>query len=168
MPSTVADIFGAARLILDGVVPWGATIPNKSPGVYVVSLGMDPVSCTACEPLCPISRDALEQWLFACSRLTLDGTRPTVNALRGRLRSFWLSDEVVLYIGKATSLQRRVCGYYNTPLGASKPHAGGHFLKVLNNLCGLSIHYAAARCPARCEHLETISSRESVQSAVPE
>lgn len=33
--------------------------------------------------------------------------------------------------------------YYNTPLGARKPHAGGWPLKTLENLDELCVHYAA-------------------------
>jgi hypothetical protein len=73
--------------------------------------------------------------------------------LDGRLASFWLRDEVVLYVGKATSLSQRVAQYYATPLGARRPHAGGHFLKTLSNLDQLHVHDAVSPDPPRSEHL---------------
>jgi hypothetical protein len=48
----------------------------------------------------------------------------------------------VVYIGLATSLRGRVGGYYRTPLGAMKPHAGGWWLKTLAVLDQLWVHYA--------------------------
>lgn len=49
-----------------------------------------------------------------------------------RLATFWLPDEVVLYIGLAgASVRKRVRQYYRTPLGDKRPHAGGWWLKTL-------------------------------------
>ena len=56
-------------------------------------------------------------------------------------------------MGKATSLSQRVAQYYATPLGARRPHAGGHFLKTLSNLDQLHVHDAVSPDPPRSEHL---------------
>jgi hypothetical protein len=59
--------------------------------------------------------------------------------------AFWLSDEVVLYVGLAGQpLRTRVRQYYRTPLGAKRPHAGGWWLKTLGVLDELWVHYAAS------------------------
>jgi hypothetical protein len=58
-----------------------------------------------------------------------------------RLGLYWLPDEAIVYIGKATSLYSRVGGYYSTLLGDKRPHAGGHWIKTLTNLASLTVHY---------------------------
>src|SRR5437879_2359420 len=70
---------------------------------------------------------------------------------RPRVASFWLPDEVILYVGKATSLSTRVRQYYSTPLGARSPHAGGHFLKTLSILGELTVHFATTVEPGPTE-----------------
>jgi hypothetical protein len=74
--------------------------------------------------------------------LALDGGRPTAAQLVDRLAIYWLPDEAIVYIGKATSLRGRVGGYYSTELGDKRPHAGGHWIKTLSNLASLTVHYA--------------------------
>jgi hypothetical protein len=51
----------------------------------------------------------------------------------------------------ATSLSDRVEQYYQTPIGARRPHAGGYFLKLLSNLDRLWVHYALCRDPSAAE-----------------
>jgi hypothetical protein len=73
--------------------------------------------------------------------------------LCNRLAGFWLSDENVIYIGKATSLKTRIAAYYNTPLGNRGPHAGGHWVKtlslaVLNQVC---VYFAETASPEDAE-----------------
>lgn len=56
-----------------------------------------------------------------------------------------MPDETILYIGKAgTSLNRRVRQYYNTNLGDSKPHAGGHWIKTLDVINDLNIYWTSS------------------------
>lgn len=95
-------------------------------------------------PSAPISYDAVDELLGICPELTLDGrASPTRDAFTDRVRSYWLPDECVLYIGLAGQpLRRRVRQYYRTPLGAARPHKGGWWLKLLSVLDGTCVHYA--------------------------
>jgi len=145
MPSTVSGIFAGASLKPAGVVRWGTPIPESAQGVYVVALADDvTVACaSAAIPAAPLSGGALEHLMFVRPELRLDGAVADVDALADRLRGFWLSDEVILYIGLAGQpLRTRVRQYYRTPLGARKPHAGGWWLKTLSVLDELWVHYA--------------------------
>jgi hypothetical protein len=90
----------------------------------------------------PLDLRQFDAWLSACPMLTLDQKRPTAAQLADRVRQFWLPDEVILYIGLATSLSERVNKYYQTPIGERRPHAGGYFLKLLSNIDQLWVHYA--------------------------
>jgi hypothetical protein len=142
MATTVADAFIAAGLVRSGLVQWGQRLPSKHSGVYIVSLSkvLDDTDAALKHP--PLARGELERWLSVCPMLTMDGLTPTLEALYARVESFWIADEVVLYIGLATNLSERLSQYYRTPIGAPKPHSGGCFLKLLSSLSKLWIHYA--------------------------
>ena len=86
------------------------------------------------------------------STLRLDQSRPTANALAARLAEFWIPGEAVVYIGLAgTSLRSRVRGFYRTPLGDPRPHAGGHWLKTLLQLNTYSVWWSETHEPDRYE-----------------
>jgi hypothetical protein len=146
----VQSLFAAADVPLAGVVGWRNRVPVSGPGVYVIALSHDAASLSGAAG-CPVSRVALEEWLERRPELTLDGRRPTIDEVTARLRAFWLPDEPVLYIGKATSLATRVGQYYATPLGARRPHAGGHFLKTLAALDELHVFYGPCADPLNAE-----------------
>lgn len=141
MPSSVTDVFAAAGLAPEGVVPWGAPMPISEPGVYVVALTADATSVAQISEL-PLDEEALAT-LLARPELRVDGEPATHDALAARFAACWLPDEVVVYIGLSSRpLRQRVREYYVTRLGTSRPHAGGWFVKTL--AAPLSVHYAAA------------------------
>lgn len=149
----MTNLADAAAIGEMSTVRWGEPVRETRGGVYLVSLTRAADSLNGALAQCPLSPEAVEGWLDARPELLLDGHRPSAAELAARLASFWLPDEVVLYVGKATSLSRRVAQYYATPLGARRPHAGGHFLKALSNLNELYLHYAVSPDPPRSEHL---------------
>jgi hypothetical protein len=157
VPSTVADIFIAAGTSPVGVVQWGTRpAPPASPsapttGIYVVALTNELGDCGGGLERPPISETAIDELLAVRPELTLDRARPTREQLVRRLASFWFPDEVVIYIGLAGprknhpvqgEVAKRVGEYYDTPLGANGPHAGGWPLKTLACLDDLYVHYA--------------------------
>lgn len=176
MPTSVADAFAAAGLTRDDVVRWGTKPSIPLPGVYIVSLSASADGTDGSMMSAPIAIEVFERWLDVRPELTLEGVRPTVEQLMDRVRQFWLKDEVILYIGKATSLSSRVGQYYRTPIGARRPHAGGYFLKLLSNLDQLWVHYAACDHPSTaedsmlesfCEGVSVDSRRELLDPAHP-
>ena len=51
------------------------------------------------------------------------------------LESFWLHDEVIIYIGKAgtsNTIYNRIKNFKKHQLGCKRPHRGGHWLKTLS------------------------------------
>jgi hypothetical protein len=157
VPSTVADIFAAAGASPAGVVPWGISpappVHRLAPatGIYVVALTDELNSRAGALAAPPISEAAVKELLAVRPELTLDGARPTREQLHRRLARFWFPDEVVVYIGLAGlrtnrpaqgEVAKRVREYYDTPLGANGPHAGGWPLKTLACLHELYVHYA--------------------------
>lgn len=144
VPSTVATLLAAVDLKPAGCVPWGTRVPEMAAGVYLVSISRfaDAINCQHLEA--PLSTAALDQLRAACPALTLDGKRrPDGKQLAARIGSYWLPDETVLYIGLAGQpLRTRVRQYYQTPLGAARPHRGGWWLKTLTVLTDLHVHFA--------------------------
>ncbi|GIK17804.1 MAG: hypothetical protein BroJett003_27680 [Planctomycetota bacterium] len=61
------------------------------------------------------------------------------------MNEFWLPDESIVYIGKATCIRKRLNQFHRHKLGSRSLHAGGHWLKTLSNLGELHIHYCT--CP---------------------
>ena len=108
----------------------------------------------------PMSESAAAELLAVRPELTVDDARPSGPQLAERLAAFWFPDEVVLYIGRAGPRKRmpaqgevamRVGEYYDTPLGANGPHAGGWPLKTLSCLPDLYVHYAYCEEVKRAE-----------------
>lgn len=143
MPISVAEVFEAAELQPGGVCRWSDSVPSSRPGIYVVAQTRDPSAHYPSADRAPINHASLAELLAARPELSIDGKPGNIRQLKSRLESFWLTDEPILYIGLAgTSLRTRVNQYYRTPLGASKPHAGGWWLKTLSKLDQLHVHYA--------------------------
>jgi hypothetical protein len=151
MPITIAEAFVAAGLSPGGCVTWGTKPTTLGSGVYIVSLAESLDSLDGALPRAPLSSTAFERWLNVCPDLTVDGARPTIEELMRRVAAFWLRDEVIVYVGLATSLSSRLRQYYRMPVGARRPHAGGYFLKLLSNLDSLWVHYAQSSDPASAE-----------------
>jgi hypothetical protein len=168
MPTTIAEAFATVGLVREDIVRWGTKPTTSKPGVYIISLteSLDTCDGKLIEP--PLAAAEFQQWLDVCPKLTLDGNRPTIHQLMDRIQRFWIPDEIILYIGLATSLSTRLLAFYRTPIGARGPHAGGYFLKLLSGLDQLCVNYA--QCPdfelaedrmlrRFCEHVSQDSRR---------
>lgn len=137
----MVSVMGAAGLEPEGVVSWGELINTDEPGIYMVSTGANPEVVGHEHRPAPIDLEKIRTLLSVRPELTVDGVRPSADALTERLSEFWLPDENILYIGLATDLHDRVNQYYGTPLGARRPHAGGWFLKSLEGLDNTFVHW---------------------------
>jgi transcription elongation factor GreA len=94
-------------------------------------------------PKAPIEIAKVGKWIERVETLRLDGTRPTSKALAGRLASFWLPSQTVLYIGSSdTSVARRILAMARTELGDRRPFSGGHWLKTLRSLDGVRVWWS--------------------------
>lgn len=141
MPSSVVDLFAAARLEPEGVVRWGKPVDYDRSGVYLVAITDDPNSRFGL-PQALIAPAVVDQLLTIRPELTLYGRRPSATELSACIAGFWSADEPILYIGLASSLRSRVRDFYRTAAGARRPHSGGWFLKTLSNIDDLYVHFA--------------------------
>lgn len=145
--TTVEQLFRAAGVDLQGSVPWGAAIPIARPGVYVVSTSADAAKESGPET-CPVDLEAVRALLQIQPDATVDGTTADIASVDRRLRAMWVPLNTVVYIGLAgTSLQKRICEYYRTKIGARAPHAGGWPIKMLAILNDLTVHYGESGDP---------------------
>jgi hypothetical protein len=141
MPTSPNQLLRQVGCAITGSVRWETKPESREQGVYIVSLHADPDK-KAGLPEASISEATVAAWIERVESLTLDGGRPEPIALMQRLARYWLPDEAIVYIGKATLLRKRLGQYYSTPLGDRGPHAGGHWIKTLTNLTSLTVHYA--------------------------
>ena len=129
MPTSIEEIFSRVSLRPEGPVGFGEPIFSKEQGVYVLT-GSPDGTCSSRK--FEFSTPKLEEWLNRCPDMRLDGVRPTSTDLERELASWWLADEPILYIGMTTrSLRQRLRQYFRTPIGATKPHAGGFWVHTL-------------------------------------
>jgi hypothetical protein len=141
MPTCVSDLLSNVGLEVMGQVKWGEKIGRNQEGIYIVAITHDPNKIVCLEDS-PISNQKVNEWINAVNTLRLDRERPTSTKLSTRLSEFWLPDETILYIGKASrSINKRVNQYYRTRLGQKSPHAGGHWLKILSILNDLNVYW---------------------------
>lgn len=143
MPLSIRELLSAADLNPAGVVKWGdLTIPNV-PGVYCVSWSANAEATHVNRDVYIPSASAYTELLSICPRISVDGALATPSKLADRIGRFWIPNEPVLYIGMAdTSIRARVGQYYSTKLGALAPHAGGWWLRTLESLDQLYVHFA--------------------------
>ena len=146
MPSpSAATLLRDAGLVVDGPLPWGRPIPARSPGVFVIEL-------PAPRPTAPIEVTRVGKWIERVPTLRLDGAVPTSKALAARLGSFWLADQVVLYVGATKSnIAARATALERTVLGDRRPHPGGHWLHTLSVLPSTRLWWAETDAPEEYE-----------------
>lgn len=148
MPTTIQFLIDKFELPSSNVVKWKEKILTEEEGVYIVSRSKNPASLKVKQSKIPISGDIIEQWIAKVKGFELDKSLTFDSSkVIERITQFWMPDENILYIGKAPvrrngkGIGNRVKEFYNTELGDKRPHAGGHWIKVLANLDNLYLHY---------------------------
>ena len=154
-----AALFRAVGLMADGPVVWGRPVPARGAGVFVVEL-------PATRNHAPIELTRIGKWLETVPGLRLDGVHPTSRALAARLEQFWIPSTRVLFIGATDgSIGGRVEAIRNTPLGARRPHPGGHWLHALTGLETARVWWAATSAVEESEDGLLTAFAETVPAA---
>jgi hypothetical protein len=115
---TVRDVFGWVGLSPQGPLSWKQPIPEKRPGVYIISL-VDSQNARA-------------------SRLKSDRVLPAEYAIE---HPHWLTGQPVVYIGRTKGLHDRLCAFYRQRYWRRGRHRGGKAVTVLT--CPLWVFWAA-------------------------
>lgn len=161
MTISVGDLFEKSGLHPAGVVNWGDQVPLDRPGVYMVASTPDISDAVGRSGIYQPDLTALESLRTICPSVTVDDAPATSEQLADRIGAFWISPSAVLYVGLAgTSVRKRINEYCRTQIGRRAPHAGGWWLKTLDNLDELFVHYAATETPKSAEArlLETFAA----------
>jgi transcription elongation factor GreA len=153
---SAADLLRSIGLDVDGPARWGGKPSSRKPGIFAVELPEPSEHCN-------IDIDEVRHWLERVPDLRMDGERPTQSTLAERLRSFWIPNQQLVYVGRtAKSLNGRVASLYATELGHARPHPGGHWLKVLRELPQLRLWWAETDAPEEYEDVLIEAFAESV------
>ncbi|MEX0887567.1 MAG: hypothetical protein WD009_14135 [Phycisphaeraceae bacterium] len=156
MPISASRLMTTIGFAVEGQTAWGVAPPASNPGIYLVSLNAHAERTDAARPAAPVCEQAVAQWVAHVPELELDGKpSPAVSDVVACLQGFWLPDESILYIGKATSLAQRLTQFFRHRLGNRSPHAGGHWIKTLDCLDTLHVHYCTCGSVAEAEAAET-------------
>ena len=135
-PVQAADLMRSLGLTVDGPAVWGSPVRSGSAGVFVVE-------AAEASEVAQFDHRQIRGWLERVPGLRLDGAPTTPHALAARLEAAWVPGQPILYVGRSMrSIGARVAAMYATPLGDSKPHAGGHLLKTLLNVRSLRVWWA--------------------------
>ena len=142
---SAADLLRSIGLDVDGPTRWGGKPTSRQPGIFAVELPEPSEHCN-------IDIDEVRRWLERVPELKMDVERPTQSTLAERMRSFWIPNQQLVYVGRtAKSLSARVASLYATELGHARPHPGGHWLKVLRELNQLRLWWAETDAPEEYE-----------------
>ena len=160
------ELLRSIGLDVDGPARWGAKPTSRRPGIFAIELPEPSEHCS-------IDIDEVRRWLERVPELKMDGQRPTQSTLAERMRSFWVPNQQLVYVGRtAKSLSARVASLYATELGHAQPHPGGHWLKVLRDLPQLRLWWAETDAPEEYEDvlIEAFAENvpEEVRATLPE
>ena len=158
MPTSLKNLIENFNLSPAKSVKWNETPTTEEEGVYIVSTSNNPEKNNGIYKRAPISKDIINKWITKVDGFELDKIN-TYNSDKviNRMSQFWLPDENILYIGKASKrksgsgIATRVDEYYRTAYGAKSPHAGGHWLKSLTILNELFVYYSICENPEKVE-----------------
>jgi transcription elongation factor GreA len=134
----------------DGPVRWGAPVPSRKPGIYVVEIG-------APRPTAPLELTKVGKWLERLPGLRLDGERPTSRALSARVAAFWWPAATVLFAGGTErSIGGRAAALYAHLPGDRQPHPDGQWLHLVRSIEALEARLWWAETEAAEEYLDAV------------
>ena len=144
-PNHAGSLLRSVGLDPLGPVLWGESVASVKTGVYVVELDRT-------YDAAPIDQGAVMDWITSFPAMRLDGRRPSIEALAGRLADFWIPSRSIIYIGCTMGpLHERVDAYYRTRLGERSPHRGGYWVKTLSVLTQCRVWWAKTEQPRDAE-----------------
>ena len=147
MTTTLNDIEKEIGLKLNGPIKWKDKISCKNEGIYIVVTPNEETTSLI------LNEEAIKSWIEKANNMNIGNEQPTYENLKNELNRFWFNNEIVLYVGKAKSIQKRVNQYYRTKIGKEKPHSGGYWIKTLAFLNDCVIYWV------ECDNSEKIEEQ---------
>lgn len=142
MPTSVQQLEDKFQLKYLQSFKWGASFIENNNGIYIISTNKNKDFLPDHETQIVFNEKQIDLWMTNASNMILNGKKPSKIDLINQLSGFWLTNETILYIGKAEkqTLSERIGQFYNHKVGKKSPHKGGYWLKLLKNLDELYIH----------------------------
>ena len=113
-------------------------IPDKF-GVYIIELNE-----VQNQPV--FDKSKINKWLSESGHVTINNIEATLKTVTTELKSHWIQDETILYIGQtstsAKGLKKRLKDFHSHQPGNKGPHSGGYWIKLLCDLNNFKVHYA--------------------------
>lgn len=145
MSVTINHIATHFSLKINGPIKWGMDCMSKKSGVYIICY---PGTSSAC----PLDMRIINFWCSSTRNKTFKTGSPLIpSVLVSELTKYWIPNEQIVYVGKASCLRTRLFQYYRTPLGKRGPHSGGYWIKTLQNINMLDIYWIEDKKPAILE-----------------
>ena len=157
MTTLVKELFTECKISEINRVSWGTVVNNKNEGIYIISTSSEPDKNYGISNTPDYNDHEIEMWINKLSNFQIDKIEVSFESLKRRLSQFWLSDENILYIGKAPkrkngdAIGNRLKEYYDTKIGDRSPHSGGQWVKVLKNLSSLYVYFGNCKYPGKIE-----------------
>ncbi len=157
MPTTVQELFRKFDILDFQKVQWEANFKENKQGVYVVSTSSDPNKHLGISENPNFDEQQIQLWINKVEDFLVDNNPATLTNVKNRLAEFWLPDESILYIGKASTrkngsgISKRIREYFSTTIGDGGPHSGGQWVKSLANLNTLTVYYGVCDDPNEIE-----------------
>ncbi len=147
----VKEIFKAVGVSEYTTIKWGAIRQSEIPkkyGVYIIEI---PELYT--NP--PLNEAAISNWLGNSKRVEIDEKKVDIKTVKKHLSTFWKPNESIVYIGQSSlsqkGINKRLSDFFGHQPGNKGPHAGGYWVKLLNNINNLNVHYTICENPHELE-----------------
>lgn len=148
----VEEIYNAVGISEYTTIKWGVIRQSKIPkefGVYIIEiheLFENP----------QLNDNAINEWLDNSGRVEIQEHKKVNTGLaKKHLSTFWKPDESIIYIGQSSlskgGIKKRLSDFFSHCPGNKGPHAGGYWVKLLNNIDQLNVHYAICENPHELE-----------------
>ena len=187
--TTISDIKKILKIPIYGCIPWDVLTscpgpPPKAPGVYIITTRSEKDQCdnsyvSPSPSLRPrFNHVTIRSWISAVPKMKLHGMFPTSLGIAEYLAQFWLPDECIVYVGKASlgskrqGLYGRIGAFFRHKLGASSPHKGGHWLPSLQDICCLRVWWSPTEqdtgaIQRECDVLKVFAGRTLAEISLP-
>jgi hypothetical protein len=147
----VKDIFATAGIQEYTSIRWGVIKKSAIPkafGVYIIEV-------PELQKTPSFNEDSINLWLENSNRVQIGERKADLGSIKGHLKAFWKDNETIIYIGQSSSsgkgLKKRLEDFYGHTPGNKGPHSGGYWVKLLNDIDKLKVHYSICENPHEVE-----------------
>src|SRR5258708_4810431 len=102
MPTTVRQLFEAFQIMEFHHIKWGTPFIENGGGIYMISTIPTPEKHLGILEEPKFDEAQISKWINKFDDFKIDDSPASPTLLKARLCEFWLKDESILYVGKAS------------------------------------------------------------------